>query len=77
MKEKAPGTLTEWVSLYLTNGWAEFSEIKRIMSDMLHFLGPVSLDEIIEKAKELKESFEADILILAYELEKAMREVTE
>ena len=55
---KSPGTLTEWVELYLENGWAEIEELMEIQMELLLHFGPVKLDVIIKAAQDLKADYE-------------------
>ena len=60
MKEKAPGTLTEWVELYLKNGWVEIEELMEIQIELLLHFGPVKLDKVIARATELRNEYEPE-----------------
>ena len=58
MKEKAPGKLGSWVSIYLENRWVEIEELMEIQMELLLHFGPVNLDLIIKAAEELKADYE-------------------
>ena len=58
MKEKAPGKLGSWVSIYLENGWVEIDELMEIQMELLLHFGPVKLDVIIKAAQDLKADYE-------------------
>lgn len=60
MKEKAPGTLTEWTRLFIEHGWVTHEELVNISTELLYHMGPVNLDLIIMAAQELKADYEAE-----------------
>ena len=57
---KAPGTLTEWVRIYILHGWTNHDELVNISKELLEHMGPVKLDEIIREAERQKAEYEGD-----------------
>ena len=55
---KAPGTLTEWVRIYIDHGWTSHGELVDITKELLEHMGPVKLDEIIREATRQKSEYE-------------------
>lgn len=60
MECKAPGTLKEWVDLYIENGWVSGKELLGIELDLLPNFGPSILELIIKRAQEFKEEYELE-----------------
>ena len=58
MECKAPGTLKEWVDLYIENDWVSCDELFEIELTLLPEFGPYYLYSIIEKAMEFREDYE-------------------